>query len=56
MDSTLSAKFTWPGWEPQFDFYPWNSVWRVSGGLMLANGNQFSAISRVAWGAEGFHG
>ena len=32
------------------DLYPWNSVWRVSGGLMLLNGNQFSALSRVASG------
>jgi len=38
--------------ETSVDFYPWNSVWRVSGGLMLANGNQFSAISRVATGTS----
>ena len=34
------------------DLYPWNSVWRVSGGLMLVNGNQFSAVSRVAGGTD----
>jgi hypothetical protein len=34
------------------DFYPWDSVWRVSGGLMLVNGNQFSAQSRVASGTS----
>ncbi len=34
------------------DFYPWNSVWRVSGGLMLVNGNQFSVQSRVAGGTS----
>jgi len=32
------------------DLYPWNSVWRVSGGLMFFNGNQLSAAANIVPG------
>jgi hypothetical protein len=34
------------------DAYPWNSVWRISGGLMLFNGNQVNAQTRIAGGTS----
>lgn len=34
------------------DIYPWNSMWRLSGGLMLFNGNQASANTKVAGGTS----
>jgi hypothetical protein len=34
------------------DIYPWNSMWRVSGGLMFYNGNQASAKTSVAPGTS----
>lgn len=30
------------------DLYPWNSMWRLSAGLMFLNGNKVSALSRIA--------
>lgn len=34
------------------DFYPWNSVWRISPGLMFFNGNQFSGTGNLAPGTS----
>jgi hypothetical protein len=34
------------------DVYPWNSVWRVSGGLMLFNGNRISASTEIVPGTS----
>jgi hypothetical protein len=34
------------------DAYPLNSFWRVSGGLLLANGNQLSAKARIMPGTS----
>jgi hypothetical protein len=34
------------------DTYPWNSVWRLSGGLMLLNHNQISGQVNIAPGTE----
>ena len=34
------------------DLYPFNSVWRASAGLMFLNGNQLSAVTRVAPGTS----
>jgi hypothetical protein len=34
------------------DFYPWNSVWRVSGGVMLFNGNQLSTTASIVPGTS----
>ena len=34
------------------DFYPWNSVWRVSGGLMFVNGNQISGATDIVGGTS----
>jgi hypothetical protein len=34
------------------DFYPWNSVWRISGGMMFVNGNQISATTNIAGGTS----
>jgi hypothetical protein len=34
------------------DVYPKNSVWRLSGGLMLFNGNQLSASSNITGGTS----
>jgi hypothetical protein len=35
-----------------FDAYPWNSVWRLSAGVMLLNHNQLTGQVRVAPGTE----
>jgi hypothetical protein len=32
------------------DFYPWNSIWRVSGGVMLHNGNQATTAVNIVPG------
>jgi hypothetical protein len=34
------------------DAYPYNSVWRISAGLMLFNGNQITAQTRIAGGTS----
>lgn len=34
------------------DVYPWASVWRLSAGLMLYNGNQFSGTAIIAGGSS----
>lgn len=34
------------------DAYPWNSVWRISGGLMFVNGNQVSVTSNIVPGTS----
>ena len=34
------------------DFYPWNSVWRVSAGLMFVNGNQISGATDIVGGTS----
>jgi hypothetical protein len=45
-----------------FDTYPWNSVWRISAGVMLLNHNQLTGSVRIAPGTqftldnEGFYG
>jgi hypothetical protein len=35
-----------------FDTYPWNSVWRLSAGVMLFNNNQFSGSGKISSGTE----
>jgi hypothetical protein len=34
------------------DCYPWNSVWRLSGGLLFVNGNQLSAKTQIVPGTS----
>jgi hypothetical protein len=38
--------------EALVDFYPWASVWRVSAGVMLMNGNQFTGGGTVSGGTD----
>jgi hypothetical protein len=38
--------------EALVDAYPWASVWRVSAGVMLMNGNQLSGTTRIASGTS----
>lgn len=34
------------------DLYPWNSIWRLSGGLMFVNGNQITADTSIVPGTS----
>ena len=49
-DTYMNVQFT--SVAAMYDVYPWNSVWRLSAGVMLYNNNQFSGTVDIAPGTE----